>query len=370
MTNGVEAAEIIKRFVQDQTFGTAIRSMMLILKQFLTQRHLNEVFTGGLSSYALLIMITSFLRLHPKIQSKTIDPMRNLGVLLIEFFELYGKYFNYENVGIAVDLDEAWYFDKRKEGFFYPGKPKSIVVIDPQDPTNDISRGSYSHRLIVVEFGKAYRSLIAMIGAGYVRRGVKQNIKPGKDKFMITILGSILTVNRSVLEHREFIHKRYDEISKGDLASVSPPRRPKPIELQKRKRDEDEIIYIEDSNTDDEVDLFEVDTVGEQSQSVMDVSTSGQTIDTEDLSTSSQTIDTQDISTSSQTIDTRDVSTSSQSPSGSNSGQTQDSPTKSKKKLNPSSNQPRSDPRKRNKQKQNPRGNKWNPNQTSLIRIG
>jgi DNA polymerase sigma len=36
-------------------------------------------------------MITSFLKLHPKIQRGEIDPAKNLGVLLIEFFELVLK---------------------------------------------------------------------------------------------------------------------------------------------------------------------------------------------------------------------------------------------------------------------------------------
>ena len=40
------------------------------------------------------------------------DPKKNLGVLLIEFLELYGKYFNYDDVGIAVDAKGAWYFKK------------------------------------------------------------------------------------------------------------------------------------------------------------------------------------------------------------------------------------------------------------------
>ena len=57
---------------------------------------MNEVFKGGISSYGLILMAVSFLQNHPREemgQSKT-----NLGVLLIEFFELYGKRFNYNKV--------------------------------------------------------------------------------------------------------------------------------------------------------------------------------------------------------------------------------------------------------------------------------
>ena len=47
--------------------------------------------------------------MHPLIQQQQIDPMENLGVLLIEFFELYGKYFNYQHIGISI----------RNKGFYY-----------------------------------------------------------------------------------------------------------------------------------------------------------------------------------------------------------------------------------------------------------
>ena len=35
---------------------------MLVLKQFLNQRELNEVFTGGISSYCLLLLVVSFFQ--------------------------------------------------------------------------------------------------------------------------------------------------------------------------------------------------------------------------------------------------------------------------------------------------------------------
>lgn len=36
--------------------------LILVLKQFLLQRDLNEVFTGGISSYSLILMAISFLQ--------------------------------------------------------------------------------------------------------------------------------------------------------------------------------------------------------------------------------------------------------------------------------------------------------------------
>ena len=40
--------------------------MVFVLKQFLLQRDLNEVWTGGISSYSLILMIVSFLQVSSK----------------------------------------------------------------------------------------------------------------------------------------------------------------------------------------------------------------------------------------------------------------------------------------------------------------
>ena len=43
----------------------ALKPIALVLKVFLQQRELNEVYTGGIGSYALLTMIIGHLFMHP-----------------------------------------------------------------------------------------------------------------------------------------------------------------------------------------------------------------------------------------------------------------------------------------------------------------
>ena len=59
MSNGVKSAELIKKF---KLRYPVLYSLVLVLKQFLLQRDLNEVFTGGISSYSLILMTISFLQ--------------------------------------------------------------------------------------------------------------------------------------------------------------------------------------------------------------------------------------------------------------------------------------------------------------------
>jgi non-canonical poly(A) RNA polymerase PAPD5/7 len=113
--------QFISRVVED--LGAA-KCLILVIKSVLKQRGMNEVYTGGLGSYSIICLVVSFLQvccqilysrkvphsqlfpsqlnsfslhqLHPKIQRGDVDPNKNLGVLLLEFFELYGKNFNFE----------------------------------------------------------------------------------------------------------------------------------------------------------------------------------------------------------------------------------------------------------------------------------
>ena len=45
---------------------TVLPPLIFVLKQFLLQRDLNEVFTGGISSYSLILMAISFLQVYQR----------------------------------------------------------------------------------------------------------------------------------------------------------------------------------------------------------------------------------------------------------------------------------------------------------------
>jgi len=42
----------------------ALPFLILVLKQFLYQRDLNDVYTGGLGSYSLILLIVSFFQVN------------------------------------------------------------------------------------------------------------------------------------------------------------------------------------------------------------------------------------------------------------------------------------------------------------------
>ncbi|KAI8919016.1 hypothetical protein DFJ77DRAFT_452759 [Powellomyces hirtus] len=210
---GVKAAEIVKKFIDDPKYGEGLRPLLLIMKQFLYQRNLNEVFTGGIGSYTLMSLIVAFLKMHPKLQSGQIAAKDNLGILLIEFLDFYGNQFNYEDVGIGLNLKDVWYYPK--SSLYPPNRcwlprpptPQALCVLDPQDMHNEIAGGSKAWRAIRAEFSRAAQLLVAMIGAGYHRAPHHPS-----NATVTTLLGSILCVRRETIEHRESVHECYESI--------------------------------------------------------------------------------------------------------------------------------------------------------------
>lgn len=147
MQNGVQSAELIKVFKRDYP---GLGKLLMVLKQFLVQRDLNEVFTGGISSYSLSLMCISFLQLHPR---EIFNDSVNLGVLLLEFFELYGLSYNYSQ--IETSIKHGGYFQRQQFGT----KPTPLCIDDPLQPGNNVGRGSYGIVAIKQAFQWAYRVL-------------------------------------------------------------------------------------------------------------------------------------------------------------------------------------------------------------------
>ena len=134
--SGLVSSDIINGFQRGMQCPIAIRSLVLILKLYLSQRGMNEVYTGGLGSYSIVCLAISFLQMHPKIRRGEIDPTRNLGVLVMEFFELYGLYFNYHEVGISL-RDGGTYFNKAQRGWM-DFKQSLLSIEDPADSSEHI----------------------------------------------------------------------------------------------------------------------------------------------------------------------------------------------------------------------------------------
>ncbi|KAM8893706.1 terminal nucleotidyltransferase 4B [Spinachia spinachia] len=193
--NGVEAARLIKEFKEKYP---VLPYLVLVLKQFLLQRDLNEVFTGGIGSYSLFLMAVSFLQLHYR--EDVSSPNINIGVLLIEFFELYGRHFNYLKTGIRIK-DGGCYVAKDDVQRNMDGYRSSMLYIeDPLQPDNDVGRSSYGAIQVKQAFDYAYVVL---------SHAVSPIAKYYPNNETESVLGRIIRVTQDVDEYREWIRRNW-----------------------------------------------------------------------------------------------------------------------------------------------------------------
>ncbi|KAK6946724.1 PAP/25A-associated [Dillenia turbinata] len=179
--NGPKAAEFIKDAVSKLP---PLRPLCLILKVFLQQRELNEVYSGGIGSYALLTMIIAMLQDLHECQAKL---EHNLGVLLVTFFDFYGRKLNTTDVGVSCN--GATFFSKKDRGFTNRGRPCLISIEDPQAPENDIGKNSFNYFQIRSAFAMAFSTLTnasTIIGLGPNR----------------SILGTIIRADPALLKRK------------------------------------------------------------------------------------------------------------------------------------------------------------------------
>ncbi|OLY81390.1 Poly(A) RNA polymerase protein 2 [Smittium mucronatum] len=178
-TSGLKTAAIMNNLL-DNKYPVVLRGLVLVIKQFLQEKHMNEVYTGGLGSYATLLMIVSFLQHHPRVRTNSLSLEKNMGVLLIEFFELYGKCFNYELVGISVS-DSGEYIQKVNSS----GNDRrsfNLYVQDPGDSENDVTKGTYGIDRIRRSFSRAFEQLTFSIFKYHQVRKLGKTLNPTIDE--------------------------------------------------------------------------------------------------------------------------------------------------------------------------------------------
>lgn len=174
-----------------------LRPLTFVLKYFLAARGLNEPYSGGVGSFMLQLLIVAFLQ-HRERAAYNFNQQTvyNLGVLLIEFFRMYGLEFNYLTTGISVRND-GFFFAKgaldRKNTFCDQNRPHLLALENPLDPSLDVGKASFRIQMIQRSFALAFRTLMAH---------VTQPFEP-----TTSILGAIFPVSEEMLD-RQVVKKR------------------------------------------------------------------------------------------------------------------------------------------------------------------
>lgn len=189
---GPRSVELIKDYLQQFPH---IPKLIFVLKQFLAQRQLHEVYFGGINSYNLFLLFVSFFQLHPRDQVS--DKTANLGVLLIEFFELYGRNFNYMKTGICVN-DGGSYFPKEQVQNSDCTDNGLLYIKEPLNTTLNTARGCYGMWQVKQTFEHAFLRLHTAV--------INRDNPPQKSS---SLLSSIIKVYREVHDYRSWVDSKW-----------------------------------------------------------------------------------------------------------------------------------------------------------------
>ncbi|KAK6120720.1 hypothetical protein DH2020_045536 [Rehmannia glutinosa] len=121
----------------------AVTPLTLVLKQFLADRSLDQSYSGGLSSYCLILLITRFLQ-HEHHHGRPIN--QNYGSLLMDFLYFFGNVFEPRQMRISVQGSGVYLNRNGLQAFAdaYTMLENELTCINNDDDT-DAKRTSEHH---------------------------------------------------------------------------------------------------------------------------------------------------------------------------------------------------------------------------------
>ncbi|EAX97885.1 PAP/25A associated domain containing protein [Trichomonas vaginalis G3] len=111
--------------------------LVMLMKIFLLQEHLDEPYKGGISSNTL-IQLCLFI-----IQASKNDINMNLGRLICSFFSIFGRNFNYFTTGIST-REGGSLFSRVQADRMQFKSPITLCIEDPQLPGNFLGENAFA----------------------------------------------------------------------------------------------------------------------------------------------------------------------------------------------------------------------------------
>ncbi|ONK59009.1 uncharacterized protein A4U43_C08F2030 [Asparagus officinalis] len=144
---GLQTSELVRELTQQ--FPASV-PLALVLKKFLADRSLDHSYSGGLSSYCLVLLITRFLQ-HEHHICRPIT--QNLGSLLMDFLYFFGNVFDPRQMRISIQ-GSGVYMNRERGLSIDP-----IHIDDPLFPSNNVGRNCFRIHQCIKAFADAYSSL-------------------------------------------------------------------------------------------------------------------------------------------------------------------------------------------------------------------
>lgn len=143
--SGLASSELTRSWLRT---SPTMKPLILVLKEYLSLRGLKETYSGGLSSYGVILMVKAFITAIEEQKRSNDRKARkagkksevNLGCLLLEFLRFFGAVFVFDKMGIMPSPRNG------VPPFFYQIAPAHrILMIDP------ITHANIGHKMFAID---------------------------------------------------------------------------------------------------------------------------------------------------------------------------------------------------------------------------
>ncbi|EKE42834.1 hypothetical protein ENUP19_0063G0026 [Entamoeba nuttalli] len=179
--NGIVTTSYIKTLLTE--FPLA-RTLSLFIKFLLFQNSLNEPYHGGLGSYAIILLVCTYLKNNPT---------EDCGIAITGFLNFYGSLFKMRMTAVSLI---SGYCKYRSED----DSESCPMIIDPCDELNNVGRTSFKFTTVQYIFKKT------LIGINYQYKSPKEKYLPKRSR-----LSNVVAIAASTLVFRNAICQRFSE---------------------------------------------------------------------------------------------------------------------------------------------------------------
>ncbi|OTF68981.1 Nucleotidyltransferase domain containing protein, partial [Euroglyphus maynei] len=223
--NVMERSQYIKDQIRPNSHQMKI---LFFLKYYLLSKGTNQVFYGGIGSYALALMVIRFFQeesVKELVRNENVYQNCILGYLLMGFFERFGDVNFFKNHIISVHNDGDYIECNYMSGRHPNSEKKSSIlrIKDHIEPWNDVSYGSFNSAEILKDFQYLHDKFM----------------KADKSRSK-SLLGQVLYVVDSFVEYRNLLlylfRKWFDDYDVKEYLSGKYPSKAKFQEFIEKRR--------------------------------------------------------------------------------------------------------------------------------------
>ena len=152
---GLKTVELIKSYLNTYS---VLKPIILALKTLLNNGNLNNPYTGGLSSYGLVLMVVSFIQSKIDSQKYNSNSPIILGETFLNVLGHYGIFFDF-NKFIIITYPVYPIKDDNNEketSFPFINNSHELIIIDPLNKQNNVAKSTFQFMNIKMAFMIAY----------------------------------------------------------------------------------------------------------------------------------------------------------------------------------------------------------------------